>query len=84
MGGSCSAWRVRIKSIRGRKSVARSLLPFGVKVEAADDTVDLLEVLRTGAVRGSFHWPLVRGSSWMTKSCGWRSVLLGWLNSDVC
>ena len=47
-----------------------------VPVETADDTVDLLEVLRTGAVRGSWRPSLVRGSSWITKLCGWRSVLL--------
>jgi hypothetical protein len=57
--------------------VVRSLVT-PVTVETADDTVDLLEVLRTGAVRGSFRQSLVRGSSWITKLCGWRSVLLDW------
>jgi hypothetical protein len=70
--------------VDSREKIGSKVTPTSGRVETADDTVELLEVVRTGAVRGSFHRFLVRGSSWITKLCGWRSVLLDWMNSDVC
>ena len=70
--------------VDSREKIGGKVTPTSGRVETADDTVDLLEVLRTGAVRGSFRWSLVRGSSWITKLCGWRSVLLDRTKSDVC
>jgi hypothetical protein len=70
--------------VDSQEKIGNKVTPTSGRVEIADDTVDLLEVLRTGAVRGSFHRSLVRGSSWISKICGWRSVLLDRTNSDVC
>jgi hypothetical protein len=70
--------------VASREKIVSKVTPTSGRVETGDDTVEWLEVLRTGAVRGSFHRSLARGSSWITKLCGWRSVLLDWMKSDVC